>query len=146
MNPRTSAILPGLLLLAACAPESALRPTLAGCKQLPETACSGGSQVNLNLNAAGGPSVAPECIKVEPGDSFDIKITPAPAAPGGVVTIPDDVGDWWLVAGNGNAGGVDRIRITVPTNATLGKFHKYLILSNDGSGGQCLDPRVHVDR
>lgn len=144
MNKKTWFVLPGVLLLAACQSVDTQQAGISKCvTPPPDTACAKGvSVVNLNLKAAGGPTVAPECIAVDAGSSFDIMITPADD-PGIVVTEPQNAPDDWLRGRNGNAGAVNRIRITVPAAAEQGKIHKYLVLS-DRFG--CLDPRVQVDR
>ena len=149
MNRKTLMVLPGTLLLAACVSGSPLAPEpIAGCKTLPEEACrinkeNGKNVVTFNRVSL---AVAPECIKVSRGDSFEVRIVPPPAAAAEVITVPQDATDGWLIGSNGNpgAGGVDSIRITVPAGTALDKY-QYLILSSGDGGGKCLDPRVHVD-
>lgn len=144
MNKNLLVVLPGLLLLGACVaarPPGAAAPV--GCKPASEKACSHGTRVNVNLEAASGPEAVPECITVKRGDTLQVFFKPGPAAPGRVVTIPQSAADGWLLGSNGTGkAGVDEIQLTVPLDAEL-KHYKYTILSNKGA---CADPRVHVER
>jgi hypothetical protein len=143
MNRKLMALLPGLLLAGACTtlPPGTAAP--AGCKRPPTQACSNAPHVTINLQAAGGPTVAPECINADRNGSVTIKLVPPPAAAGKVVTTPADSADGWLVGSNGTGGApVGEIQIAVPADVVSGKQYKYTLQSDKGA---CLDPRIHIN-
>ena len=143
MNGKLMALLPGLLLAGACTTMPGGPAAPADCKRPPEQACSNAPHVTVNLQAAGGPTVAPECINASPNGTVTIKLVPPPVAAGKVVTTPGTSADGWLVGSNGTGGAaVDEIKLTVPADAELGKKYKYTLQSDKGA---CLDPRIHIN-
>jgi hypothetical protein len=143
MNRKLMALLPGLLLAGACSTTPPGTAAPAGCKLPPAQACSNAPHVTINLQAAGGPTVAPECINANPNETVTIKLVPPPAAAGKVVTTPADSAHGWLVGSNGTGGAtVDEIRLAVPADAVSGRDYKYTLQSDKGA---CLDPRVHIN-
>ena len=143
MNGKLMALLPGLLLAGACTTMPGGTGAPADCKRPPEQACSNAPHQTINLVAAGGPTVAPECINASPNGTVTIKLVPPPAAAGKAVTMPANAADGWLVGSNGTGGAaVDEIKLTVPADAELGKKYKYTLQSDKGA---CLDPRIHIN-
>jgi hypothetical protein len=58
-----------------------------------------------------------------------------------VVTVPKDADDGWIVNSSGPGG--SSMTIKVPEDTTVGPMYGYFIVT---SNGQCLDPKIHVDK
>jgi hypothetical protein len=148
MNKTLLAVLPGMLLLGACGASPPATPVPAmgvieGCQtQAKSGACPKAAVVNINLNKSGGSAANPECVSAQPGDEVRINITPAPQKNGGVITLPENAANGWLVASNVDPAEKHKIIINVPEDAAAGE-HKYFVLSE---AGVCLDPRFEIDR
>ena len=135
------------LLLEACAtppagPLATARSEIKGCQSEEKAAaCPKSSVVNINLRKAGGSGANPECVTAKRGSSITVNITPASGKVGGIVTLPEEATNGWLVASNVDASMKHKIVIDIPEDAVEGE-HKYFVLSDAGA---CLDPRIHIN-
>jgi hypothetical protein len=88
-------------------------------------------------------TVVPPVVCAEHGTDIAVTITKANsvASPLIIVTVPKDAENGWIV--NSNGAGDSTMTITVPAATDVGPKYGYFVVANNG---QCLDPKIHVDK
>jgi hypothetical protein len=108
------------------------------CKSTALSVCNPGDpKVKLHLNNM---KATPPNLCVEPGDTVEMEIEPAPSAVATVFVVPKNLTDTWLIGTN--YPDKDKIIITIPEWVPEYSDHDYGFLTNNGD---CADPRFRVE-
>ena len=141
MNTKILSVLPLSLFLAACVSPPSINPALVDCKSQGWGSCKGEPQApTVNINTKSGKlKASPYCVKAEEGTELVFRITPRNnKAAGDVEILPKDPAHAWLKGEN--SPNKNFIFIDVPNDLDPDARYFYGIKS----GGECVDPRVHV--